>query len=73
MEGMEYTRVCTVCYLEGEQIPSTGLVTWETECCVVAPNICGSSLWNLHHATLLMPRILMCLLGFLKICASLLY
>jgi len=37
----------------------------------VAPNICGSSEWNLLHFTLLRPRILRWLLDFRKICAFL--
>jgi hypothetical protein len=41
--------------------------------CTVAPNICGPSVWNVLHVTLLTPRILRWLLGFWKICASLAY
>jgi hypothetical protein len=37
-----------------------------------APNICGSSVWNLLHATLPEPRILRWLLNFWKVCAPLL-
>jgi hypothetical protein len=39
----------------------------------VAHNICGTSKWNLLHGTMLAPRILRCLLGFCKICGSLLF
>ena len=35
---------------------------------LVMPNIYGSSVWNLLHITLLVPRILRWLLGFWKIC-----
>jgi hypothetical protein len=34
-------------------------------------NVCESLIWNLHHVTLLAPRILRWLLHFLKICAPL--
>jgi hypothetical protein len=30
----------------------------ETMFCVVAPDVCGSSIWNLLHVTILAPRIL---------------
>lgn len=33
-------------------------VVWVTEFRTVAPNICGFSVWNLPHVTLLAPRIL---------------
>jgi hypothetical protein len=33
-------------------------VTQATKICVVAPNVCGSSVWNLLYFTLLAPRIL---------------
>jgi hypothetical protein len=50
---------------------STGLhksqVTMVTKFCVVAHNICGSSVWNLLHVILLAPRILRRLLDFWKI------
>jgi len=39
--------------------------------CVVAPNICGSLVWNLLHVTLLEPKILRWLLDFWKICGLL--
>ena len=48
-------------------------VTIVTNFCTVMPNICGPSLWNLHHITFLLPRILGWLLDFWKICAPLLY
>jgi hypothetical protein len=38
---------------------------------MVAPNICGSSVWNLLHDTLLVPRILRTILDFTKTCAPL--
>jgi hypothetical protein len=37
------------------------------------PNICGSSVWNLHHVTLLAPLFLRWHLDFWKICESLYY
>jgi hypothetical protein len=37
------------------------------------PGICGLSAWNLLRITVLMPRILRCLLGYWKICVTLLY
>jgi hypothetical protein len=42
-----------------------------TKFSTVAPNTCGSSVWNLHHVTLLTHRILKWLLYFWKICALL--
>jgi hypothetical protein len=38
--------------------------SWSTEFCVVVPNICVSSVWNLLHFTLQAPIILRWLLGF---------
>ena len=38
---------------------------------MVVPNICGSSVWNLLHVTLLAPRILKWLLEFWSCCAPL--
>jgi hypothetical protein len=35
---------------------------------MVGPNICGSSVWNLLNIAILVPRILMRLLDFWKIC-----
>ena len=47
-------------------------VTRTTKFCAVAPNIFGSSVWNLLHVTILAPRILRWLLNFKKnICDSL--
>jgi hypothetical protein len=43
-------------------------VTWVTEFCVVAPTICGSSVWNWLDVTLMTPRILRWLLDVWKIC-----
>jgi len=40
---------------------------------MVIPNICGSSVWNLLHITLLVPRILRWLLHILRICGPLYY
>ena len=42
------------------------LVTMATKFCVVAPSICGSSIWDLLHVTILWPRILWWLVAFLK-------
>jgi hypothetical protein len=39
-------------------------VTRGNKFCRVAPKICGSSVWNLLHVTLLAPTILMWLLYF---------
>jgi len=38
-----------------------------TEFCAMVPNVCGFSLWNLLHATLLASRILRWLLVYLNI------
>jgi len=46
-------------------------VTMATKLCTVAPNICGSSVWNLLHVTFLMPRILRWLVHFYTIFAPL--
>lgn len=40
-----------------------------TKFCMVAPNTCGSSVWNLLHVTQLASRILRWLLEFWKFCA----
>ena len=42
-------------------------IAQETQFCVVAPNICGSSVWNFLYITLLAPRILMWLQGLWEI------
>jgi len=39
----------------------------------MAPNICDSSIWNLHHVTHLVPRIFRWLPNFWKISTSLKY
>ena len=39
--------------------------------CTVAPNICGTSVWNLLHVTFLAPRILRWLPDLWKVCAFL--
>jgi hypothetical protein len=44
-----------------------------TKFCAVAPNICGSSVWNLLYVTLLSPKILRWLLDFWKIHVPLAY
>lgn len=38
-----------------------------TKCCVVALNICGPTLWNLLHITLLVPRTFWWITDFWKI------
>jgi hypothetical protein len=38
-------------------------ITMVCKLCKVATNICGSSVWNLFHVTILAPRIFMWLLG----------
>ena len=45
-----------------------GQVAWATTFCSVAPNICGSSEWNLPHVILLASRICRWFLDFWKIC-----
>jgi hypothetical protein len=50
----------TVAYLEdisykGAQIPKHK-VAMVTKFCTVAPNICGTLVWNLLHVTCLVPR-----------------
>jgi hypothetical protein len=59
----------SISYIRGAQIPVPG--GRETKYCNVEPNVCGSSLWNLFHVTLLAPRILRLILDFWKICATL--
>jgi hypothetical protein len=44
-------------------------VTWPNKFCVVAPNICGSSVWKLLYVTHLVPRIFRWHLDLWKICA----
>lgn len=39
-----------------------------TECCMVASNICLSTVWNFHHVILLASRILMWLLFLENVC-----
>lgn len=46
-------------------------VTMATRFCMVVPDICGSSAWNMLHITLLAPRILGWLLEIGKICGPL--
>ena len=41
------------------------------EFCTIGPNIGGTSLWNLFHATILAPRTMKRFLDFWKICISL--
>ena len=48
-------------------------VIWATEFWMLIPNICGSSVWNLLHITLLVPRILSWLLHLWRICGPLCY
>jgi len=43
-------------------------VACTTQLCMLVPNICGSSVWNLHHVTLLAPLFLRWHLDFRKIC-----
>jgi len=45
--------------------------SWAPEFCRSAPNIYGSSVWNLPYVTLLASIILRCLMYFWKICAPL--
>jgi hypothetical protein len=47
-------------------------VAMVTKFCTVVPNICGSSVWDLLHATLLVPRILRWLIDCWRICAPIL-
>ena len=46
-------------------------VTLVNTLCMVVPNTYGSSVWNLLHVTILVPRIFRWLLEFWKICAFL--
>ena len=41
-------------------------VAWVTKFCMMAPNICEGSVWNVLQVTFLAPRIFMWLLGVLK-------
>lgn len=47
-------------------------LTMATKFFKIAPNICGSSVWNLLCVTILAPKIWRCLQGFWKICVPLL-
>lgn len=58
-------------YSKGAQIPSTRSL-WLLNI-MMAPNICESSVGNMVHVTLLVPRILRWFLEFSKICALLQY
>jgi hypothetical protein len=44
-----------------------------TKFCTLTPNIFGSSVWNMLHVTILVPKILRWLLCIWKICASVLW
>ena len=54
--------------LDGGYMDTRCLVAVTTKYHTVAPNICGPSLWNLLHVTLLVPRILRWLLDFWTVC-----
>jgi hypothetical protein len=43
-------------------------VTWITECCVAASNICVSTVWNFRHVVLQASRILKWLLFLENLC-----
>lgn len=45
-------------------------ITLVIKFCTMVPNICGSSMRNLLHVTILAPKILRWLLDFLTICAT---
>lgn len=48
-------------------------VAMATKFYTVAPNICGCSIQNFIHVTLLVPRILVWFLDFWKTCVPLVY
>jgi hypothetical protein len=50
-----------------------GQVARVTKFYTVAPNICGSSVWNLLLVTRLVPRILRRLLDFWTVCGTMRY
>jgi hypothetical protein len=60
--------LCTLKRLQGN-----GHKFRATEFCALAPKICGSSVCNVLHITLLAPRILRWLQDILKICSHLIW
>jgi hypothetical protein len=62
----------SVYYSRGEKNPWRHVAP-ATELCTVAPNICGTSALNLLHVTFLASRILLWLLDFWNICATVYY
>jgi hypothetical protein len=60
---INYRRFITKLHIHPEGVPKSlaGIL------CTVAPNICGSSVWNLFQVNLPAPRILRCLLDFSKV------
>ena len=69
--GMKGHRLCS------SPFPTSGVhislcqVVRETKYCNIEPNICGTSLWKMFHATLLAPRILRFIFDFWEICTML--
>jgi hypothetical protein len=59
--------VCSLLCLDGQVCANPGFQVFvATKFCTVAPNVCGSSVWNFLHVTLLAFRILTLLLDFGK-------
>ena len=66
---LHLVRISRICGASGAHIPGARAAV-ATKLCMMAPNVCGSSVRNLLHVTLLTPRILRWLLDFWKICAA---
>ena len=54
-----------------ERRPGQGCTSSRSKFYTIAPRICGFSVWNVLHVTLLLSRILRCVLGLLSVCAPL--
>jgi hypothetical protein len=60
-------------YTRGAQIPGARS-SWRLNVFTAAPNVCGSSIWNLLRVTILAPRVFSWFLDFFsKLCAPLSY
>jgi hypothetical protein len=65
-------EVDNYCYALEQRCTNPRYITMATTFSTVARNICGSSVWNVHHVSLLALRICRWLLRVLEICAPLL-
>jgi len=69
----DYEQVNQRLIVKQECTDSVHQIVRATNAFTLPPDICGLSAWNLLRMTLLMPRILRCLLDYWKICGPLLY